>query len=139
MRLLIIGDHVTQPLGGDLDHLAAVAHHGRQVRRRTREQVQLPKEAVPPMDGDDSVLTPVPLDDRDGAGLDHEEVVASVTGTEQDLSGLDLARLADCAETVPLRAIQSREGAVAVDRLLHAHPEHRAHSELTISSMTSST
>ena len=84
----------------------------------------------------DVVLAPEALDDRDRPRLDHEEVVAGVSGPEQDLPRRDGTDRAHLAEPRPLLVVQPRERAVAVGRLLDAEPERLGH---RITNATSST
>jgi hypothetical protein len=43
---LLLGDDLLQPLARDLQHLPALAHHGREVHRLMGEHVQLAQEAA---------------------------------------------------------------------------------------------
>ena len=58
----------------------------------------------------------------DGARLDDEEVASGVARREQDLARLDARDHAQRAQPRPLLVVQTREGAVAVGRLLNARP-----------------
>jgi hypothetical protein len=80
-----------------------------------------------PVDGDHPVLLAVALDDRHGAGLDEEEVVAFLALTEQHLPRLDLASRAERAKARALLVTQAGKRAVAVDRLLDAEAEYLSH------------
>src|SRR3712207_5652008 len=62
-----------------------------------------------PMDSEDPVLIPGALDDRDGARLDDEQVIALVSLREEDLPLLDAAQLSKLAELGPYVLIEPAE------------------------------
>ena len=137
-QLLVFGDEGAQRRDGHLDDLAGVAHDGRQIDARARQQVELAKEAVGTVDGDHAVLGAVALDDRHDARLDHEEVIAGVAVAEEHLPGLDLAHLPERAQPRALLLTQPGEGPVTVLGLLHADAEGFAHAESSSTNATSS-
>ena len=92
-----------------------------------------------PVDGDHPVLTPVALDDRDGAALDDEEVVAGVAVTEEHLARSHRAELARGPQPRALVVVEPRERAAAVGGLVHAEPERVAHAGAWSTNATSST
>ena len=62
-----------------------------------------------PMDSEDPVFVTGPLDDRDAARLDDEQVIALVSLREEDLPLLDAAQLSKLAELGPLVLIEPAE------------------------------
>ena len=90
------------------------------------------------VDRDHAVLRAVSLDDGDRARLDDEEVIAGIPLTEQHVAGRHRAHLAGGTQPCALLAVKTRKGTVAIEGLIHAHPERLAHRGLSITNITSS-
>jgi hypothetical protein len=94
-EILVVGEQAPQARDRHVDHLAGIAHDRRQVDAAAGEEAELAQEAVRAVDRHHAVLHAVSADDRDRAGLDHEQVIARVALLVEDLARLDRAHLAD--------------------------------------------
>jgi hypothetical protein len=68
---------------------------------------------------------PYPLDDRYGARLDQEEVIAVVALAEQDVVGFDGAQLAENWQPLALLGVETWERAITIRHLLETDAEYQ--------------
>src|SRR5205814_6711981 len=98
-----------------------------EIETLSHEKSELSEEAALAVDGDQSVLPAVVLDDRHGPRLDDEEARALLALGEEDLTGLDLPNASERSEALELVVVEARKGTqpVSIRRLLMALPYHQ--------------